>query len=171
MEGLFSLGLLVLLLLAIVVTVSAIRASARRRRGEEAPPEPATVDPQHRPPGAGPAGTTASPTEASAPPEAPHEYFMTMNPESGEEMKLRLYSLDEYGRELGGDENDARNRGFVAVLKAYRPVDDEWLDYPPERAAGVLRLAPERYEVDRERAVLLLRQLPHGLPASARDVL
>jgi hypothetical protein len=56
-------------------------------------------------------------------------------------------------------------------MKAYRPVGDEWYDFTPDRAADVLNLAPEEYEVDRERGVLLLRRLPRGLPSEARNVL
>lgn len=81
---------------------------------------------------------------------------------------MRLYSLDEYGKELGGD---ARSGRHVAVLKAYRPVDDEWFDYPPDRVARVLDLAHEDYEVDAQHGALPLKRPPRGLPNSARDVL
>jgi hypothetical protein len=94
-----------------------------------------------------------------------------MGLETDEEMKLRLYSLDEYESDLGGDAEVAREGNFVAALRAYRPVDDEWYDYPPDKAAGVLELVPEDYEVDTARGALLLKRLPRGLPESARDVL
>lgn len=41
----------------------------------------------------------------------------------------------------------------------------------PDRAAGVLELAPEDYEVDGEIGALLLKRLPRGLPDSAGEVL
>ena len=47
----------------------------------------------------------------------------------------------------------------------------EWFDYSPSKAADVLELASEDYEVDKEHQALLFRRLPHGLPMSARDVL
>jgi hypothetical protein len=59
----------------------------------------------------------------------------------------------------------------VAAAKVYRQLDDEWYDYSPRKAADVLELAPEYYEVDGERSALLLRRLPPGLPASGRAVL
>jgi hypothetical protein len=49
--------------------------------------------------------------------------------------------------------------------------EDEWYDYSPRKAADVMELAPEHYEVDEERAALLLRRLPPGMPVAARDVL
>lgn len=59
----------------------------------------------------------------------------------------------------------------VAALKAYRQLDTEWVEYSPRKAADVLELAPQDYEVDEEYSALLLRRLPPGLPESTRDVL
>lgn len=171
MEGLFSLSLLFLLVLVILVVGAAVYRARLRRRGEDLAPERDAATPSARPPGAAPSGTTASPTEVSAPPGSSHDYFKTMNPETGEEMKMHLYSLDEYEKELGGDTHVARSGRCVAALKAYQPVDDEWYDLPPDRAARVLELAPEDYEVDAQHGALLLKRLPPGLPDSARDVL
>lgn len=98
----------------------------------------------------------------------PHEFYKRMSLENDEDMKMRLYSIDEYRSELGGDPGSGR---FVGALKAYRPVGEEWYDLPPDRAARVLDMKPEEYEVDGEHGVLLLRKLPHGLPGEARDVL
>ena len=42
-------------------------------------------------------------------------------------------------------------------------MDERWEDYPPDRAADVLELAPEDYEIDEERSALLLRRLPPGM--------
>lgn len=171
MEGLFSFGLLFLVVLAVVVVGFAIYAARLRRRDESMAPARDTAMPSGRPAGTAPDGTAASPADVSAPPDAPHEYFKSMGLETGEEMKMRVYSLDEYAEELGGDAHAARSGHHIAVLKAYRPVDDGWYDYPPDRAARVLGLAPEDYEVDAQHGALLLKRLPHGLPRSARDVL
>ena len=86
-----------------------------------------------------------------------------------EDTKVRLYSVEQYRDELG--RTVAREDGFVGALKAYRWFEDEWHDYSPRKAADVLELAPEDYEVDEDRSALLLRRLPPGLPVSARDVL
>ena len=84
---------------------------------------------------------------------------------------MHLYSVNEYEREFGSDLRAHGAGRFVAALKSYRPVGDEWYDLPPERAARVLDLSPEDYEVDGEHGILLLRKLPHGLPTEARDIL
>ena len=102
----------------------------------------------------------------------PHrEFYKRMSLENDEDMKMHLYSLDEYAGDLGGDVGAFGAGRFIGAMKAYRPVGDEWYDFPPDRAADVLDLAPEEYEVDRERGVLLLRRLPRALPSEARDVL
>lgn len=91
-----------------------------------------------------------------------------MGLETSEEMKIRIFSIAEYRDDLGGTKRD---NGFKAALKTYRQLDDEWYDYSPRKAADILELAPEDYEIDEERSALLLGQLPLGLPESARDVL
>jgi hypothetical protein len=93
-----------------------------------------------------------------------------MGLETTEGMKIRLYSIDEYRNELSGTHAGPDER-FVAATKAYRQLDDEWYDYSPRKAADVLELVPEDYVVDGECLALLLKRLPPGLPASARDVL
>ena len=86
-------------------------------------------------------------------------------------MKLRLYSPENYQHELGGDGSALKRSGFIAALKPYRLLEDEWLEYPLQPAARSIKLAPEDYEVDEEHRVLLLRRLPHGFPLSARDAI
>jgi hypothetical protein len=93
-------------------------------------------------------------------------YFWT-DIETSEEMKIRLYSLEEYESELGGDTDALSRAGFVAVLKSYRMLDNGWHDYSSTRAAGVLELAPEDYEIEGERSALLLRRLPPSLPKAS----
>ena len=63
-----------------------------------------------------------------------------------------------------------REDRIVAALKAYRPVEDEWYDYPPTGPRARWN-SPEDHEVDGERGALLLKWLPRGLPESAWDVL
>lgn len=110
----------------------------------------------------------------TSPPEtrtSRREFYMRVSQEKEREIRLRLYSLDEYREDLGGDADDARGRGLRAALKAYTSMENDWYDLPPERAARDLGLAPGDYEVDVPRGALLLRRLPRGLPQSARDVL
>jgi hypothetical protein len=102
--------------------------------------------------------------------EPRREFYKSMGLETTEDMKIRVYSVEEYRDELGGTRVGS-NGGFVAALKAYRQLDDDWVEYSPRTAADVLELAPEDYEVDEEHSALLLRRLPSGLPKSARDVL
>ena len=101
----------------------------------------------------------------------PHEFYKRTSLENDEDMKMHLYSVNDYDKEFGQDLRSRGGRRFVAALKAYRPVGDEWYDLQPERAARVLGMAPEDYEVDGEHGVLLLHKLPHGLPLEARDLL
>ena len=118
--------------------------------------------------GAATSNTDDAPTESSTPPPPPREFYKGTGLERGDEnIKLRLYSFEEYQNELlGGTANQA---DFIAAMKAYRWLDERWEDYPPDRAADVLELAPEDYEIDEERSALLLRRLPPGLPTAARE--
>ena len=102
--------------------------------------------------------------------EPRREFYKSMGLETMEDMKLCVYSVEEYRDELGGTRAGS-NGGFVAALKSYRQLDDEWVEYSPRKAADVLELTPQDYEVDEEHSALLLRRLPPGLPESARDVL
>ncbi len=162
------------LLLITVVVVGAVAAAlylvvTNRRKRRETGREVGSAD---VPMGLGPSGPDSDATERRAPRELRREFYKRMSLENDEDMKMHLYSLDEYRGELGGDVEEASDAGrFVGAIKAYRPLGDEWYDFPPDRAADVLDLAPEEYEVDRERGVLLLRKLPRGLPPEARDVL
>jgi len=101
---------------------------------------------------------------AAREPSARREFFKSTGPGRDEEVKLHLYSPEEYGEELGGG---AVPGGTVAALRAYRRLEDEWLDLPPDQAADALDLSPEDYEADEERTVLLLKRMPPGLPSSA----
>ena len=101
----------------------------------------------------------------------PHEFYKRTSLENDEDMRMHLYSVDDYRSQLGGDPRAYGNGNFIGALKAYRPVGNEWYDLPPERAAQVLDMKPGDYEIDGEHGVLLLHRLPHGLPTEARDVL
>ncbi len=144
---------------AIYLAVSNRRA--RRETGRE-------VSAAYIPVGTAPEEFAEDTIESATPREPRREFYKSMGLETAEDMKIRLYSIEEYRDELGGTR--ARpDSGFVAATKAYRQLDDEWYDYSPRKAAEVLELAQEDYEVDGERSALLLRRLPPGLPPEARD--
>jgi hypothetical protein len=117
----------------------------------------------------------SSVTENSAPRQPPRrEFYERIGLPRGAEMRLRLYSLNDYESELKGDSDAFGRDGYVAALKAYGRTDsmmleDEWLECSPRKATGLLGLAPGEYGVDDEHMAILLRRLPHGFPACARD--
>jgi hypothetical protein len=86
---------------------------------------------------------------------APHQpprrdFYERIELQRGVEMKMRLYSLNDYESELKGDGDVFRRDGYVVALKGYRMLEDQWLDCAPRKAAGLLRLAPGEYGVDEE---------------------
>lgn len=154
MDLFFSFEILVVVALLVAVVVGALFVSRAKRRGAAEDGDSAVAG------AARPSPVPQGPTR---------EFFMRVSEEKDREMRVRLYPLEEYGTDLGGDTDEARRGGFRAVLKAQLSLDDEWYDYPPEKAARVLDLAPSDYEVDAGRGALLLRRLPTGLPEAARD--
>ncbi len=111
-------------------------------------------------------------TESPAPRRPPRrEFYERIGLPRGAEMKMRLYSLNDYESELEGDGYVLRGEGYVAALKAYMMLEDDWLECSPRRAADLLGLGPGEYGVDEEHKAILLRRLPHGFPACARDCL
>ena len=104
---------------------------------------------------------------------APHQprrdFYERIGLQRGVEMKMRLYSLNDYESELKGDGDAFGSNGYVVALKGYTMLEDEWLDCSPRKAAGLLGLGPGEYGVDEEHKAILLRRLPHGFPACARD--
>lgn len=98
------------------------------------------------------------------------EFYKSLGLGTGEQVKIRLFTLGEYRDELGEDAEAARGQGCRGALKAYRRLDDEWYETPPDKAAAPLSLGEEDYRLDEERSVLLLRKLPPGIPPSARDL-
>lgn len=159
--------LLVAVVIAMIVGAALYIAATNRRSRSETGRRVGTADV--------PFGTApGDPAAGEEPPlrlrEPRREFYKSLGLETAEDMKLRVYSVDEYRNELGGT-HAGSNGGFVAALKAYRQLDDDWVEYSPRKAADVLELAPEDYEVDEEHSALLLRTLPPGLPAAARDVL
>jgi hypothetical protein len=146
---------------AIYLVVSNRRA--RRETGRE-------VSTVNIPVGTAPEEFAEDTIERASPREPRREFYKSIGLETREDMKLRLYSIEEYRDELGGTRADS-DSGFVAATKAYRHLDHEWHDYSPRKAADVLELAQEDYDVDGERSALLLRRLPPGMPVEARDAL
>ena len=162
---------LVLAALVLIVMVGLLfyLAMHHRRLGRETGRQVGTAD---IPIGLAPGELTEGATERATPRRTPpREFYESIGPRRGEEMKLRLYSPENYQRELGGDGSALKRSGFVAVLRAYRMLEDKWLEYPPQPAAKLIKLAPEDYKVDEEHKALLLRRLPHGFPVSARDAI
>jgi hypothetical protein len=122
--------------------------------------------------GLAPDELTRGATESPAPRRpSRREFYERISPLRGVEMKMRLYSLNDCESELEGDGDALRCDGYVATLKAYMMLEDEWLECSPRKAASLLRLAPGEYGVDEEHKAILLRRLPHGFPACARDCL
>ena len=109
-------------------------------------------------------------TENPAPRQPPRrEFYERIGLPRGVEMRMRLYSLNDYESELKGDGDAFGRDGYVFALKGYMMLEDEWLECSPRKAAGLLGLAPGEYGVDEEHEAILLRRLPHGFPACARD--
>ena len=109
-------------------------------------------------------------TENPAPRQPPRrEFYERIGLQRGVEMKMRLYSLNDYESELKGDGDAFGRDGYVVALKGYMMLEDQWLDCSPRKAAGLLKLGPGEYGVDEEHKAILLRRLPHGFPACARD--
>jgi hypothetical protein len=110
--------------------------------------------------------------EGPAPRRPPQrDFYERLELEKSDEIRFHLYSRDQYQSELGGDAGVLEREGFVGMLKAYRMIDGEWYDYPPQKAEDLLRLESGDYKIDEERNALLFRELPHGFPLSARDAL
>lgn len=152
-DVIFVLVLVVLLVLGAVAGAFYL-SSSKRRGGEQ-------IDRSE--------GLSGSPEQRAK--SDPHEFYMRTSLENDEDMKIHLYSINEYEDEFGGSFQSQGAGRFVAALKSYRPVGDEWYVLPPKRAAGILDLSPREYEVDGDHGALLLHKLPRGLPIEARDLL
>ena len=154
-DTIFVLELVLVALLVVGAIAGALYLVSANRRGGE------SVDPSE--------GLSGSPEQRVK--ADPHEFYKRTSLENDEDMKMHLYSVKEYAQEFGSNLRSHGEGRFVVALKAYRPVEDEWYEFPPERAARVLGMEPGDYEVDGEHGALLLRKLPHGLPTEARDLL
>jgi hypothetical protein len=111
---LFTFELLFAAVVIVVAVGGAVYLTARNRRiRRETGREVGTTDPT---------GVTArgepaeSPTTGAAPPR--REFYKSMGLETDEDLKVRLYSLEQYQDELGG--TIALEGDFVGALKAYR---------------------------------------------------
>ena len=109
--------------------------------------------------------------EARPLPQTEFYYLRTGRLRKSIEMKVRLYSLEDYGRELGRTAEASRSGGFVAALKPYAYHVDHWYEMPCEQAISGLGLKAEECEVDEDCGALLLRKLPKGLSDTAWEKL
>lgn len=98
------------------------------------------------------------------------EFYKSLGLGTGEQIKIRLFTLDEYRDELGGDPASFGGERIMGALKSYRRMDSDWYETPPEKAAAPLSLEEGDYRLDEERSVLLLKKLPPGIPPAARDL-
>jgi hypothetical protein len=87
-------------------------------------------------------GVAESPAPRRPP---PGDFYERIGLLRGVEMKIRLYSLNDYESELKGDGDAFGRDGYVAALKGYMMLEDEWLECSPRKAAGLLGLAPGEY--------------------------
>ncbi len=97
------------------------------------------------------------------------EFYKSLGLGTGEQVKVRLYTLNEYRDDLGGSDS-FEDEGFIGALKTHPQLDGEWHEMPPRNAASSLDLQENDYRLDSERGVLLLRKLPPGSPPAARDL-
>lgn len=97
------------------------------------------------------------------------EFYKSLGLGTGEQVKVRLYTLGEYRDDLGGAES-FEDGEFIGALKTYSQLDGDWYETPPQNAAPALDLRESDYRLDSERSVLLLKKLPPGVPPAARDL-
>ena len=177
LEMLFLFELLLVVLMIIWLVAGAVYITLRDRRiRRETGRQVGTAD-------IAVGATSQERASVTAQGPAPHQpprrdFYERIGLQRGVQMKMRLYSLNDYESELKGDGDASGRDGYVVALKAYRRaivaprvdmLEDEWLDCSPRKAAGLLGLGPGEYGVDEEHKAVLLRRLPHGFPACARD--
>jgi hypothetical protein len=170
LEMLFILELLLIALVIVVVVAGVIYIAIHDRRiRRETGRRVGTADIA--------VGTTSQ-ERANAMAEGPtarqpprRDFYENLELDKSVEIKFHLYSRDQYQSELGGAAGGLEREGFVGALKAYRLVDGEWYNYPPQKAEDLLKLESGDYQIDEENKALLFRRLPHGFPISARDAL
>lgn len=109
--------------------------------------------------------------EARSLPETVFYYLRTGRLRGSIDMRVRLYSLEDYDTELGGKREASRSDGFVAALKAYGYHDDDWHPMSCKQAISSLGLEARECEADNDCGTILLRKLPEGLPDKAGDKL
>ena len=97
------------------------------------------------------------------------EFYKSLGLGTGEQFKIRLYTLDEYRDDLGGSDSFGEEE-FIGALKTYRQLDGDWYETQPQNAVSSLDLGESDYRLDEERGVLLLKKLPPGVPPAARDL-
>jgi hypothetical protein len=170
LEMLFLLELLLVALMIVVVVAGVIYIAIHDRRiRRETGRQVGTADVA--------VGTTSQEranvmTQGPASHQPPRrDFYERLELDKSAQIRFHLYSRDQYQSELGGSADSLEREGFVGALKAYRSVDGEWYDYPPQKAEDLLKLESGDYEIDEENSALLFRRLPHGFPISARDAI
>lgn len=98
------------------------------------------------------------------------EFYKSLGLGTGEQVKVRLYTLDEYRDDLGGGVGNLTDGRFIGAMKTYRKMGDDWYETPPQSSTDALDLRENDYRLDSERNILLLKKLPPGVPPSARDL-
>lgn len=154
LTALFLFAILVAVILGLIFSFLAIYV-ARENRSAERGRIAAKENPQYK--------------EPRSLPDTGFYYQKTGRLGNSRHMKVRLYSLEDYDGELGGKRDAFKAAEFVAALKAYGYYGDHWHEMACEQAVSSLGLKAEDCEVDERRGVLLLRKLPEGLPAKARE--
>jgi hypothetical protein len=81
---------------------------------------------------------------------APHQpprrdFYERIGLQRGVEMKMCLYSLNDYESELKGDGDAFGRDGYVAALKGYMMLEDDWLECSPRLEEYCLRLPTSEY--------------------------
>ncbi len=105
----FALELVLVALLILGAIAGAFYIASSNRRGGE--------------PGDGTEGRSGSAEQRAQ--ADPHEFYKRTSLENDEDMKMHLYSVNEYEMEFGSDLHSRGGSRFVAALKSYRPVGDE----------------------------------------------
>src|SRR4028119_2200846 len=135
LEMLFSFEILLVALLTIWTVAGAVYIGPHNRRIRR--PTGRLVGTADIAVGLTPGELTRGVTESPAPRQPPRrEFYKRIGLQRGVEMKMCLYSLNDYESELKGDGDAFGRDGYVAALKGYMMLEDEWLECSPRKAGG-----------------------------------